>query len=163
MGSIGQAIKHLRHQKGLSQQKIQELSQGQVKAAWIASLETDRLELLSSKQIEKLKRIAEILDVSVLDIYREAGLIELPHPQDASPEERQILDDFRQLSPELKQAACSIVRDLRRATRREPSSPGLSRPESSAGELASPAPRSLEVVVQHQPTQEEKVPNESLG
>ncbi len=158
MGSIGNAIKHLRHQKGLSQQRIQDLSQGQVKAAWIASLETDRLELLSAKQIEKLRRISEILGVTMLDIYREAGLIELPHPEGASPEERQILDDFRQLSPELKQAAVSIVRDLRRATRVEAdSSPQPSR-QPSAGELGRPAPRSLKVVVQDQATREEKAP-----
>jgi transcriptional regulator with XRE-family HTH domain len=114
MASIGSAIKRLRHRKGYSQQKIQELTRGEVKAAWIASLETDRLELLSQKQVEKLQSIADVLGVTVLDIYHEAGLVELPHPSGASREERQMLNEFRRLPPEIRQVALVILRDLRR-------------------------------------------------
>lgn len=120
MGSIGQAIKSLRRRKGFSQQKVQDLSEGLVKAAWIASLETDRLELLSQKQVEKLQRIAEILGASVLDIFSDAGLIDLPYPPETSSEEQEILDDFRRLSPELRQAALNLVHDLRVAYQSEP-------------------------------------------
>ncbi len=117
MASFGSAIRRLRRQKGLSQQAVERLTQGEVKAAWIASLETDRLELVSREQADKLQKIAAVLGVTALEIYREAGLVELPHLKGASPDEVQILKEFRRLPPELKQAALLIIRDLRRATR----------------------------------------------
>ncbi len=119
MASIGSAIKRLRRRKGLSQQRIQEMTQGAVKAAWIASLETDRLELLSQKQIARLERLASVLDVTVFEILREAGLVEQPYPSGVSREERQLLNEFRRLTAEMRPAALTIIRDLRRATEDE--------------------------------------------
>ncbi len=110
--SIGDVVRRMRQNRGLTQRDINQRSAGRIKTSWLASLETGRI---TNPPQEKLSTLASLLGTSVLDIYQEAGVVEFPTPSGASADEQVLIEEFRKLPPSLKRAALAIVRDLNSA------------------------------------------------
>ncbi len=110
--TIGEVVRRMRQNRGLTQRDINQRSGGRIKTSWLASLETGRI---TNPPQEKLSTLAGLLGTSVLDIYQEAGVVEFPTPTGASADEELLIEEFRKLPPSLKRAALAIVRDLNSA------------------------------------------------
>ena len=54
---------------------MQALSNGEIKAGWLASLETD---VIANPPQRKLEQLASFLDTTVAEIYQRAGVIQIP-------------------------------------------------------------------------------------
>lgn len=106
MGSIGQVVKELREAKRLSQADVQELTKGKIKTSWLASLETGRI---STPTPDKLEFLATFLGTTLLEIYRRAGIVELPTPAGLTEEEEFAIEKFRRLPPKLKEAVIELI------------------------------------------------------
>lgn len=109
--SIGAVVKELRQARNLSQRKLQKLSKGQVNASWLANLETDDIK---NPPQAKLEVLAKYLGTTIAEIYQRAGIIDIP-PDGISPEEKQLIEDYRALSPRDRARARRILRDLAEA------------------------------------------------
>lgn len=99
MPSIGKVVARLRRRRGLSQMRVQELSGKKINAGWLASLETDKIK---NPPQDKLELLAGFLGTTVLDIYKEAGIVNLPFPEGADPDDQRILALLHQMTEEEK-------------------------------------------------------------
>lgn len=107
--TLGAVISKLRRQRGMSQRDVEQRSRGRIKSSWLGALEIDRIVNPAQKRMALL---AQILETTVLEIYREAGIIEQPFPAGISPEEQMLLNEYRKLGPEFRNMAVSLLRDL---------------------------------------------------
>ncbi|MCL4394141.1 MAG: helix-turn-helix domain-containing protein [Chloroflexi bacterium] len=109
--SIGSVVKELRAAKKISQRKLQLLSGGEIKAGWLASLETD---VIANPPQHKLEVLARFLDTTIAEIYQRAGIIQIPL-DGASPDEKQLIEDYRTMSTEDRARARRLMRALAEA------------------------------------------------
>ena len=107
--TIGEVVKRLRNERGLSQYDIEKLSGGLIKRGWLASFET--IKQVRAPADEKFVKLAELLGTTVAEIYREAGIIDIP-PEGTTPEEKRLIEDYRALSTADRKRALRLMRDL---------------------------------------------------
>lgn len=111
--SIGAVIRRLRRERGITQQSIEEKTEGKLDRDWLASIETGRSK--SVRDPAKIQLLAELLGTTVADIYREAGIIEFPPRLNyRSALEERILDEIQKLPPELQEALYQMIVRIRK-------------------------------------------------
>lgn len=115
--TIGQVVKELRAERGLSQYELAAQSNGEINRNWLASLERGHIVHPPSIKMEVLARQ---LHTTVTDIYARAGIIDIP--TDLPPEKKSLLDAYDLLPGLLKAVALKLIRDLNAAYRVEESS-----------------------------------------
>ncbi len=125
--SLASIIKRLRKTRGLTQAQVEYLSKGKIKRDWLASFERGRIK---RPPPEKLEPLAALLNTTVLEIYREAGIVDIPYPPESSAKEQELLEDFRNLTPEQQQEAINLIRLIRKASHIEIEPGPLGRPSS---------------------------------
>ena len=115
MPSIGEAVRRLRRKLGYSQGDVIKRSEGRLSQAWLASLEVGRVK---HSNPEMLAILAKVLGVSIVDIYREAGIdvssALAPSPTGASPEEQELIAIYRDLPQHEKRHLIAIGKTLKR-------------------------------------------------
>lgn len=104
---IGQVIRSLRKERGLSQYDVERLSGGKIPRYWINSLEHGDIK---NPPQAKLAALSKVLGVTITDVYERAGIIEIP--TDLPPSKRALLDAFDRLPPSLQKIAINLVRQL---------------------------------------------------
>ena len=110
--TIGQVVRRLRDERGLSQYDINRLSNGEIKQSWVNSLEHGDIK---NPPQAKLNALAELLGTTVAEIYREAGIIEFPARLNyRSALEGRILDEIQKLPPELQEALYQMIVNIRK-------------------------------------------------
>jgi transcriptional regulator with XRE-family HTH domain len=108
LASIGAVVARLRHEKGVSQRRLQDLSEGQINASWLANLETG---IVKNPKPAKIELIARLLGTTITSIYEQAGIIHIP-PVGSSPDEQQLIAIYRSLPARFRLSAIKILENL---------------------------------------------------
>lgn len=108
--TIGQVVRELRLELGLSQRKLAAQSDGEINSNWLASLEKGHI---VQPPLAKMETLAKHLHTTVTEIYDRAGIIDIP--SDLPPEKQSLLDAYDRLPGPLKAVALKLIRDLNAA------------------------------------------------
>ena len=109
MKSLGVIIKRLREKRGLTQKQVEIQTYGKIDSSWLASFETGKIKF---SEPDKLATLAAALGTSTFYLYTEAGIIEPPNPAGTDPQEQDIVDSFRRLSPAMKEVALNMLHQI---------------------------------------------------
>src|SRR5512146_2400609 len=94
--NMGEVIRGLREARRLSAEEVEQLSRGRVRRAWLSQLEAGTIEVARPEMLEPL---ADVLEVTVGELYEWAGLAGVSMER-LSLEEMRLLRKFRAMSYE---------------------------------------------------------------
>lgn len=108
--SIGEVLKELREEKGLTLSELAKRSGGTISFDWIANAENKGLKKIPEKEI--LDGLALSLDMTVEEILERAGIIQGKAFNRLPPDKQKLVEMFSVLSDKDQKTVLKIIKSM---------------------------------------------------